>query len=126
MPPSDAQAVGKMPGKELSGVVINITLARGVDVRTRPDNVFMEKRMFGSDPEVVAAAGAAYIQGLHQSGVIGGVKHFPGHGAAGDRHKMLPVGDYERNHVDSGELVPLRPRSHSGAETELDGHLVYP
>src|SRR5579859_4512765 len=74
MPPSDAQAVGKMAGEELSAVGFSMNLAPVVDVRTRPDNAFMEKRMFGSDPQVVGAAGAAYIRGLHQSGVIGVLK----------------------------------------------------
>src|SRR5258708_24572268 len=92
MPPSDAQAVGKMAGEELSAVGFNMNLAPVVDVRTRPDNVFMEKRMFGSDPQVVAAAGARCNQGSSHMWVVFGLKSFFRCSAGGDRAPLTILG----------------------------------
>jgi beta-N-acetylhexosaminidase len=88
MPAEDAQMVGKLSGEELAAVGINMNLAPVVDLRTVPDNLLMEKRMIGSDPLIVGNAASAYIRGLNAAGVIGVLKHFPGHGAAG-QHPAL-------------------------------------
>src|SRR5258706_2039077 len=126
MPVADAHAVGKIAGEELSAVGFNMNLAPVVDVRTIPNNSFMEPRMFGNDPARVGAAADAYIQGMNESGVIGVLKHFPGHGAAGDSHVQLPVVNYDANHVNSVELVPFRDAIENGAEAVMVGHLDYP
>src|SRR5260221_695502 len=62
MPPDDTQAVGKIAAEELSAAGITMDLAPVADVRTVPDNLFMEPRMFGSNPDIVAAATSAYLQ----------------------------------------------------------------
>ncbi|MEP7285961.1 MAG: glycoside hydrolase family 3 protein [Chloroflexota bacterium] len=126
MPSDDAQTVGKIAGQELSAVGINMNLAPVVDVRTLPDNFFMERRMMGSDPAAIGAAASAYIKGMRENGVIGVLKHFPGHGAAGDSHTMLPVVNYDLDHVNTVELTPFRVGIENGAEAIMVGHLVYP
>jgi beta-N-acetylhexosaminidase len=86
----------------------------------------MDPRMFGNDPDRVGAAADAYIQGMNESGVIGVLKHFPGHGAADDSHVQLPVVNYDVNHINSVELVPYRDAIEDGAEAIMVGHLDYP
>src|SRR3546814_16370399 len=49
-------------------------------------------RALGHEPMRVAALGKAVLEGLAQGGVVGVVKHIPGHGRAGaDSHLELPV-----------------------------------
>lgn len=46
-------------------------------------------RSYGSNPETVAAYGAAFAQGMLDAGVVPVLKHFPGHGrASGDSHNV--------------------------------------
>jgi len=126
MPTEDAQLVGEMAGEELSAVGITMNLAPVADVRTTPGNQLMEPRMFSSNAATVGSAVSAYIKGLRNSGVIGVLKHFPGHGAAADSHSVLPTVSYDRQHVESVELVPFRTGIENGAEVVMVGHLIYP
>jgi beta-N-acetylhexosaminidase len=63
---------------------ININLAPVVDVNTNPDNPVIGgiERIFGSDPELVAAHAAAFVEGHHSRGILTSLKHFPGHGSS--------------------------------------------
>ena len=126
MPPDDARKVGQITAEELSAVGINIDLAPVVDVRTEPDNLFIERRTLGTNPEMVGMAAAAFVQGMQDQHVIGTLKHFPGHGPAGDSHTSLPVVTYDRARVESEELVPFLMGIKGGAEVVMVGHLVYP
>lgn len=63
-----------------------------LDVR-RPDaDAIIGDRSFGADPIQVASLGRLVLDGLREGGVVGVVKHMPGHGRAmADSHKELPV-----------------------------------
>ncbi|MCC7451324.1 MAG: hypothetical protein IT324_28200 [Anaerolineae bacterium] len=126
MPPDDARKVGQITAEELSAVGITMNLAPVVDVRTEPDNLFIERRALGTNPEMVGMAGAAFVQGMLDRNMIGTLKHFPGHGPAGDSHTSLPVVNYDRARVESEELVPFLMGIKGGAEVVMVGHLVYP
>ena len=49
------------------------------------------RRAFSADPGRVAAAASAWARGLGRAGVVAAVKHWPGHGEAGDSHAVAPV-----------------------------------
>ena len=65
-----------------------------LDVR-RPDaDAIIGDRALGAEPMQVAALGRMVIDGLRAGGVVGVVKHMPGHGRAmADSHKELPIVD---------------------------------
>ena len=72
-------------GRELKLAGVNLDLAPvmdvvppGTDRQNQPIGALL--REFGSDPETVAAHGAAFIQGMRQAGVATTAKHFPGLG----------------------------------------------
>ena len=59
------------------------------------DNVIGD-RALGSDPMQVAALGRATLDGLARGGVVGCIKHMPGHGRAMvDSHEHLPTVEAE-------------------------------
>jgi beta-N-acetylhexosaminidase len=126
MPVEDARRVGRIMGEELSAVGISMNLAPVVDVRSEPDNQFIEPRTLGSNPTVIGQAASAFIDGMREANVSGVLKHFPGHGAAGDSHTFLPVVNHNQNEVDSIDLAPFRIAIQNGAEAVMVGHLVYP
>lgn len=126
MPIEDARKVGQIAGEELRAVGINMNLAPVVDVRGQTRSQFIERRTFGSDPQVVGGAASAYLLGLQDRGVIGVLKHFPGHGSAEDSHTTLPVVNFTRDHVEAVDLTPFKIAIGNGAEAVMVGHLVYP
>lgn len=71
---------------------INVDCLPLLDVR-RPDaDDIIGDRALGSEPMQVAALGRAVLDGFAAVGVVGVVKHIPGHGRAMcDSHKELPV-----------------------------------
>ncbi len=69
---------------------VGLDLAPVADLRTNPADAVIGSRSFGSDAGVVGPLVAAYVEGLHDSGVGATLKHFPGlGGAAGDPHQEV-------------------------------------
>jgi beta-N-acetylhexosaminidase len=84
-------------------------------------------RSYGSDPELVAAMGAASVEGFEDAGVVSAAKHFPNHGPAlVDSHTGRPVVDHDASKLRSHDLPPFRAAIRAGAPMVMVGHLVYP
>lgn len=76
----------------LAEVGINVDALPLLDVRRPETSNVIGDRALGSEPMRVAAMGRAVIDGLRRGGVVGIVKHMPGHGrAVVDSHLELPV-----------------------------------
>jgi beta-N-acetylhexosaminidase len=94
-----------------------------LDVR-RPDaDAIIGDRSLGADPMQVASLGRLVLDGLREGGVVGVVKHTPGHGRAmADSHKELPVVA-----VSDAELADdVRPFERlSDAPMGMTAHVVY-
>ena len=87
--PAYTRRRAKAVGTTLAGLGIDLDLAPVVDVDVNPTNPIIGAldRSFSSDPAVVTAQGRAFLDGLHDAGVAGALKHFPGHGSStGDTH----------------------------------------
>jgi len=76
----------------LREVGVNVDCLPVLDVRQEGASDIVGDRAMGSEPMQVAALGRAVLDGLASAGVVGVVKHIPGHGRAlVDSHKELPV-----------------------------------
>ncbi|MCL6728919.1 beta-N-acetylhexosaminidase [Sphingomonas hankyongi] len=76
----------------LREVGVNVDCLPVLDVRQKGASDIVGDRAMGSEPMQVAALGRAVLDGLASAGVVGVVKHIPGHGRAlVDSHKELPV-----------------------------------
>jgi beta-N-acetylhexosaminidase len=60
---------------------INVNCAPMLDVRQPDADQIMGDRAYGTEPMQVAAIGRAVLDGLSSAGVVGVVKHMPGHAA---------------------------------------------
>lgn len=115
----NARALGLM----LRAAGVNVNCLPMVDVRQEGASEIVGDRSLGDEPMRVAALGRAVLDGLASAGVVGVVKHIPGHGRAlVDSHKELPV-------VTAGEdelAIDLEPfeRLHS-APMGMMAHVVY-
>ncbi|MCX8477290.1 MAG: beta-N-acetylhexosaminidase [Sphingomonas sp.] len=84
---ANAQALAMM----LVEVGVNVNCAPLLDVRQADVTPAIGDRAFGGDPMRVAALGQAMLEGMRRGGVVGVVKHMPGHGRAlVDSHYDLP------------------------------------
>ena len=116
---ANAEAIGAI----LAEVGINVDCLPLLDVRQPGAHDIIGDRALGSEPMQVAALGRATLDGLRRAGVVGVVKHIPGHGrASADSHVELPVVD-----ADAATLeTDLRPfRSLATAAMAMTAHVVY-
>ncbi len=116
---SNARALGLM----LNEVGVNVDCLPMLDVRQPGATDIVGDRALGSDPMQVSALGRAILDGLHSAGVLGVIKHMPGHGRAlVDSHKELPIvlADEEDLAVDLEPFERLR-----GAAMGMTAHVVY-
>ncbi|RVQ66452.1 beta-N-acetylhexosaminidase [Croceicoccus ponticola] len=94
-----------------------------LDVRHEGAHDVIGDRALGSDPMRVAALGRAVLDGLADAGVVGIVKHMPGHGRAlCDSHKNLPTvtASDEELAVDLAPFEVLR-----NAPMAMSAHIVF-
>jgi beta-N-acetylhexosaminidase len=85
---SNARALALM----LREAGINVNCLPVLDVRQPGADNIVGDRALGDEPMQVAALGRAVLDGMASAGVLGTVKHMPGHGRAMvDSHKARPV-----------------------------------
>jgi beta-N-acetylhexosaminidase len=102
---------------------INVDALPLLDVRQEGASDIIGDRALGSEPMQVAALGRAVLDGMASAGVVGIVKHMPGHGRAlVDSHKELPVVSATAEELD----VDLEPFERlSWARMGMMAHVVY-
>lgn len=107
----------------LAEVGITVDALPLLDVRQAGASDIMGDRTLGGDPMRVAALGRATLEGLADGGVVGIVKHMPGHGRAlVDSHLHLPVVDANLNALET-DLAPFRTLN--TAPMGMTAHVVY-
>ncbi|MFW2828640.1 beta-N-acetylhexosaminidase [Sphingomonas sp. ID0503] len=118
-----ARANAAAIGFTLKEVGVNVDCLPLLDVRQPGAHDIIGDRALGSDPMRVAALGRAVLDGLRDAGVVGVVKHMPGHGRAlADSHVELPTVDAEAQALES-DLVPFH--SLNKAVMGMTAHVVY-
>jgi beta-N-acetylhexosaminidase len=116
---SNARAIG-LTLRE-SGV--NVDALPLLDVRQPGASDVIGDRALGSEPMQVAALGRAVHDGLASAGVVGIIKHIPGHGRAlVDSHKELPVVTASADELES-DLEPFERLS--SAPMGMTAHVIY-
>jgi len=116
---SNARAIGLT----LRSVGINVNALPLLDVRQEGASDIIGDRAFGSEPMQVAALGRAALDGLASAGVVGIIKHIPGHGRAlVDSHHELPVVDATVEELES-DLEPFERLA--SAPMGMMAHVVY-
>lgn len=106
--PAKAEEVGRKIGFYLKKIGFNYDFAPVADVNTNPDNIVIGDRSYGNDPVTVGKMVSAQLDGLHKSGIIGTLKHFPGHGdTKDDTHSGYVSVNKSWDELKECELVPF-------------------
>ncbi len=119
--------VGKQIAMDLKSAGIHYNLAPLADINNNPNNPVIGYRSFGQNKEKVARFAIEYLRGMNDVGVLGCLKHFPGHGNTSvDSHLGLPILEETLEELMENELFPFL----KGIENEVDsimiGHLAVP
>jgi len=94
-----------------------------LDVRQPGASDVIGDRALGTEPMRVAALGRAVLDGMAEAGVMGIVKHIPGHGRAMvDTHKALPRVTANAEELQT-DLAPFKKLS--GAPMAMTAHIVF-
>jgi len=117
------RANGQALGLMLAEVGITVDCAPLLDV-VRPETTeAVATRAYGAEPMQVAALGRAMLEGLAGGGVVGVVKHMPGHGRAiVDTHHHLPTVTASADELED-DLRPFRTLRH--AAMGMTSHIVF-
>lgn len=119
--------VGKQIGLDLKSAGIHYNLAPLADINNNPNNPVIGYRSFGQDKEKVARFALEYLKGMNDVGILGCLKHFPGHGNTNvDSHLGLPVLEETLEELLENELYPFIKGIENGVDSIMIGHLAVP
>ena len=108
---------------DLAEVGITVDYHAPFDVRRPETDDVIGDRALGSDPMQVAALGRAVLDGMARGGIVGCLKHMPGHGrATADSHKELPIVTAT---VDELEIDIEPFRSLSSHPLGMSAHIIF-
>lgn len=113
----------RLMAHELKSMGVDGDFAPVLDVPAPGSHKIVGDRAFSDDPAIVAKLARAALEGLHEGGVTGCIKHMPGHGRAlADSHFALPrvtAGD-EDLALDIAPFAAL-----ADVEAAMTAHIVF-
>ncbi len=128
---SKAEEFGRIHGRELAGLGINLNLAPVLDLkppvrRNRLDfHTLIGQRAIAADPAVVSAIASAYVRGLEESGVGATLKHFPGIGRVRtDTHHFSANLDTPVKELEMTDWLPFREVLSHSRSALMVGHIT--
>ncbi len=119
--------VGKRTAIDLKEIGIHCNLAPVIDINDNPKNPVIGYRSFGDDRIKVTKNALSYYNGMQEIGILGCLKHFPGHGNTSvDSHLGLPVINKTLKELHEQELYPFKEAIKQEIDSIMVGHLAVP
>lgn len=116
---------GWLMASEMRAIGVDLSFAPVLDLKC--GNRAIGERAFHVDPEVCAALGVAYIQGMRAAGMRATAKHFPGHGSVlEDTHHDQAIDRRPWPTIEALDLVPFAAAVRAGVEAMMMAHVTYP
>jgi beta-N-acetylhexosaminidase len=114
----------RLLGAELIASGVDVDFAPCLDLPVQGAHDVIGDRALHTKAEPVAAMGRAALEGLLDQGVLGVIKHVPGHGRAGaDSHLELPVVAADEDTLTQTDFAPFKALS--DASMAMTAHVVY-
>ena len=125
--PSEAYKAAFYIGSYVKKYGFDIDYAPVADVNTNPENIVIGARAFSDDPETAAEFVVSYLNGLDSAGVIGTLKHFPGHGdVKTDTHSGYAETNKTWEEMLECEMIPFKAGIEAGAQMIMTAHIAAP
>lgn len=104
-----ARLAARLIGGDLIRLGIDVDCAPLLDLSFPETHDVIGDRVYGGEPDAVAALGRAACEGFMETGVLPVIKHIPGHGrACADSHLELPVVDTDAATLRASDFEPFR------------------
>ena len=117
---------GKLIGQQLRAMVFNTDFAPCVDLGFEESKSALGSRTVSADPVETVRYAREFLGGLHDAGILGCGKHFPGLGCASlDSHHALPSIEKTWEQIWREDLVPYR-RMRKELSMVMVAHVSYP
>lgn len=124
-PPEVVREAGRAVGESLSLFGFHVDYAPVVDLDRGEAGNALDRRYLGNRPDDVVVRAAAFLEGLHATGVGGCLKHFPGLGPSrGDTHFETGLVELDAEELEE-DLEPFE-RLGAFAGMVMVAHAVYP
>lgn len=108
---------------ELKSIGVDADYAPVLDTPASGSDPIVGDRAFAKETNAIVELGRAALQGLHEGGVAGCIKHMPGHGRAeADSHLALPRVKATREELET-DIAPFVALA--SAEAAMTAHIVY-
>jgi len=119
-----ARLITRLMAKDLFDVGINVDCLPVLDVPQPGSHEIIGDRAYGVTPERVSVLARAAVTGLMEGGVLGIIKHIPGHGrATSDSHKALPRVDTGYDELLHSDFLPFAALA--DIPMAMTAHVVY-
>lgn len=113
----------RLMAQELKSIGVDGDFAPVLDTPIDGADPIIGDRAFGRDAKAIAALGRAALEGLHEGGVAGCIKHMPGHGRAeADSHLALPRVRASEQEL-AADVAPFAALA--DAEAAMTAHIIY-
>ena len=123
----NAYHCGNTIGTYLRRYGFDIDFAPVADVNTNPENIVIGARAFSDDPQVAAPMVTNYLQGLKEAGIVGCIKHFPGHGdTKADSHYGYAQSLKTWDEMLNCELITFKAGIQWGTQLIMTAHIGTP
>jgi beta-N-acetylhexosaminidase len=105
--PDALVSMGEQIGKELKEAGISVNFSPVLDL-TNPKSTVLQSRTISSSADVVITVGRSVLLGFTKQGLIGVLKHFPGHGVVDeDSHTEVPITEKKFSMLLKEDLAPF-------------------
>jgi beta-N-acetylhexosaminidase len=116
---------GGQHGKLLKDLDFDVNLAPVADISK--NNSAIGDRSFSDDPHFNGQMAVEYLRALQDQGIIGVVKHLPGHGRVDfDTHRESGYLNYGWDEISNFDLIPFIKTVEGGAKIVMVGHIIIP
>jgi beta-N-acetylhexosaminidase len=120
-----AHAAGLVIACELQHCGVDLSFAPVLDLDHGASRIIGDRALH-TEPDIVTELAGCLLAGLHDGGMTGVGKHFPGHGfIAADSHLELPVDERDLDAIRRLDLAPFRALSPRLAGI-MTAHVLYP
>ena len=123
--PAKITATARNYALRMKALGVTVALSPDMDIAVPGYYIATTHRGFSDDPQQVAVDANAWNNGLSAAGVLGVIKHWPGHGQASDTHKASSIVP-PWSLLQRRDLIPFKAAFAQHASAVLVGHLNVP
>lgn len=111
-------------GARLADLGFTADCAPVLDIPVQEADPIIGDRAFCQQAQHISTLGQAALDGLHDAGIAGVIKHIPGHGRANvDSHLSLPVVSTKHKTLADTDFLPFKALAN--AKMAMTAHIVY-